>query len=118
MTCVSLNDDIMSLPDTKEANTLKTEQDIEAEAASKTLTKQQTQDERYSIYTHRQKVAIVLVASISALISPMTQAILLPALNSIAADLHVSNAMINLTLTSFLVPALPCRSDCVLSLLT
>jgi hypothetical protein len=78
--------------------------DVEAEAVTKTLSRQKTLDERYSIYTHKQKVAIVIVASVSALISPMTQAILLPALNSIAAELKVSNTLINLTLTSFLVP--------------
>jgi hypothetical protein len=77
--------------------------DVEAEAATKTLSRQKTVDERYSIYTHKQKIAIVIVASVSALISPMTQAILLPALNSIAAELKVSNTLINLTLTSFLV---------------
>jgi len=78
--------------------------DVEAEPTTKEGLQQN--EELYSIYTHRQKIAIVLVASVSALISPMTQAIYLPALNSMAAELHVSNSLINLTLTSFLVSRL------------
>jgi hypothetical protein len=57
----------------------------------------------YSIYSKKQKIVIILAASIASFFSPMSANIYIPALNSIAKDLHVSNTLINLTLTSYLV---------------
>jgi hypothetical protein len=67
--------------------------------------KQQTTsiDVPYTIYSKKQKIAIILAASVASFFSPMSANIYIPALNSIAADLHVSNTLINLTLTSYLV---------------
>lgn len=57
----------------------------------------------YSIFKPWQKKLIVFAASFGAVFSPMSTTIYLPALNSIASELHVSNADINLTVTTFLV---------------
>ena len=57
----------------------------------------------YSIFKPWQKKVIVFSASLGAVFSPMSTTIYLPALNSIASDLHVSNTKINLTVTTFLV---------------
>ena len=57
----------------------------------------------YSVFKPWQKKLIVFSASLGAVFSPMSTTIYLPALNSIASDLKVSNAEINLTVTTFLV---------------
>jgi len=60
-------------------------------------------DGRHSSFTSGQKKLIVLGASIGSFFSPLSSNIYLPALNLIAADLHVSNSLINLTVTTYLV---------------
>ena len=60
-------------------------------------------DVAYSVFTVPQKKAIVLSAALGATFSPISTTIYLPALNQIAADLHVSSSKINLTVTTFLV---------------
>lgn len=57
----------------------------------------------YSVFTTRQKKMIVLSGAIGAVFSPTSTTIYLPALNTLADDLHVSNDKINLTITTFLV---------------
>lgn len=57
----------------------------------------------YSIFKPWEKKAIVFTASLSAVFSPMSTTIYLPALNQLAADLHVSDSEINLTVTTFMV---------------
>lgn len=57
----------------------------------------------YSIFTRRQKVFIVSMASWAAFFSPISGQIYLPALNTLAHDLSVSNTLINLTLTSYMI---------------
>ena len=57
----------------------------------------------YSIFTHSQKIFIVLAVSFMAIISPLSGSAYLPALPEIAADLNVSNSLINLTVTTYLV---------------
>jgi hypothetical protein len=79
------------------------EADVERAEAPAEITREPTNDVPFSIYTHKQKIAIVLTASTAGFISPMTGAIYLPALNSVASDLNVSSSLINLTLTSYLV---------------
>jgi hypothetical protein len=60
-------------------------------------------DEPHSIYTTNQKRAIILAASIAAFFSPLSANIYLPALNTLAEDLSVSNTLITLTVTTYLV---------------
>ena len=57
----------------------------------------------YSVFTKPQKLYIVIMAAIGGLFSPLSANIYFPALNAIARDLHVSNRVINLTLTSYMV---------------
>jgi hypothetical protein len=57
----------------------------------------------YSRFTHRQKIGITLTVSFLAIISPLSGQIYLPALNSLATDLHVPVSSINLTITTFMV---------------
>lgn len=57
----------------------------------------------YSRFTHRQKIGITLTVSFLAIISPLSGQIYLPALNSLAEDLHVPVSSINLTITTFMV---------------
>lgn len=57
----------------------------------------------YSIYTTRQKRFIVFMAAFAGLFSPISGTIYFPALNPLSEDLHVSNGLINLTLTSYMV---------------
>ena len=59
----------------------------------------------HSVYTTFQKKMIVLTASTAALFSPLSSNIYLPALNLLAADMHVTDAQINFTVTSYLVGA-------------
>ncbi|ETN41999.1 uncharacterized protein HMPREF1541_03938 [Cyphellophora europaea CBS 101466] len=57
----------------------------------------------YSIFSRQQKLFIVVMASWAGFFSPISGQIYLPALNTLARDLHVSNALINLTLTSYMI---------------
>lgn len=57
----------------------------------------------YSIFTIGQKRFIVVMASLAALFSPLSANIYYPDLTTLATDLHVSNSLINLTVTSYLV---------------
>ncbi|KJR85261.1 MFS transporter [Sporothrix schenckii 1099-18] len=57
----------------------------------------------YSRFTHRQKIGITLTVSFLAIISPLSGQIYLPALNSLATDLHVPISSINLTITTFMI---------------
>lgn len=57
----------------------------------------------YSIFTKSQKRYIVFSASWAGFFSPVSSQIYFPALNSIADDLGVTSALINLTLTSYMV---------------
>lgn len=55
----------------------------------------------YSVIPRKQRIVIILVVSAAALCSPLTGAIYLPALNSIASDLKVSTPHINLSITTY-----------------
>lgn len=57
----------------------------------------------YSVFTTSQKRYIVFSASWAGFFSPVSSQIYFPALNSIADDLGVTSALINLTLTSYMV---------------
>lgn len=60
-------------------------------------------DVDYSVFTVHQKRYIVFMASWAGFFSPVSSQIYFPALNTLARDLHVSNSLINLTLTSYMV---------------
>lgn len=54
----------------------------------------------WSIWTSRQKKRIVLAASFAALLSPLSSQIYLPALDDLARDLHVSDTLVDLSITA------------------
>jgi MFS family permease len=57
----------------------------------------------YSVFSMRQKRYILFMVTWAAFISPTSASIYFPALNPLAAELNVSNALINLTLTSYMI---------------
>lgn len=57
----------------------------------------------HSVFSARKKALIVFMTSLGSLFSPLSSFIYLPALNTLARDLHVSNASINLTVTSYMI---------------
>ena len=57
----------------------------------------------FSVFSRGEKTFLVVMASLAALFSPLSANIYYPALNVLATDLNVSNSLINLTITSYLV---------------
>lgn len=57
----------------------------------------------FSVFTNKQKGFIVFMAAWASFFSPISGQIYLPALNTLARDLNVSNSLINLTLTSYMI---------------
>ncbi|CAG7915817.1 unnamed protein product [Penicillium olsonii] len=62
-----------------------------------------TPNQPYSVFTPSQKRLIILTAALASSFSPLSANIYYPALNSIAADLHVSTSKINLTITTYMI---------------
>ena len=67
--------------------------------------KHEVDDKPYSVFTHNEKRIIVFCAGLSQFFSPISGQIYFPSLDAIAADLHVSSSLVNLTITSYLVSA-------------
>lgn len=65
--------------------------------------REQEQPGKYSVFTNSQKHWIILTAALASSFSPFSANIYYPALNSIAEDLGVSKAQINLTITTYMV---------------
>jgi len=63
----------------------------------------QSNIEVYSVYKVWQKRTIILAAAVAGFFSPLSSTIYLPALTTLADAEHVSNSLINLTITSYLV---------------
>lgn len=60
-------------------------------------------DKPYSVFTHNEKKMIILCAGLCAFFSPISGQIYFPSLDAIAADLHVSSSLVNLTITTYLI---------------
>ena len=60
----------------------------------------------FSIYSVKQKRWIIIAASFAGLFSPLSSSIYFPALSTVAHDLKVTSAKVNLTVTTFLVSRL------------
>lgn len=61
----------------------------------------------YSAFSPKSKMIIVALVSVSALISPFGATTFYPALNVFAKQLNVSPAMVNLSLTTYMVCGKP-----------
>lgn len=57
----------------------------------------------WSVFSKVQKRYIVFMVALAGFFSPLTANIYFPALNTLAADFHVSSATINLTLTTYMI---------------
>ena len=85
------------LPQEKEGH-LQTSQNAGLEPSSE-LSKVSTK--QFSVFTTKEKKLIIVAGSLAGFFSPLSSTIYFPALNTIAAALHVSNSDINLTVTTF-----------------
>lgn len=81
--------------------------DLEAtnhsEIQEKTATNDSTAEAVYSVFSKREKIFIAIMASISTFYSPLSATIYFPALNTIANDLQISDTLVNLTVTTYMV---------------
>ena len=77
--------------------------DVDKEEASAAAT---SNGPEWSVWSPKEKKMIIFAASFGSLFSPMTGQIYLPALNTIAKDLHVSNSLVVLSITTYLVSLL------------
>ncbi|KAK4947299.1 hypothetical protein LTR10_013667 [Elasticomyces elasticus] len=73
------------------------------EQAQRTVTTASAAGPVHSVFTTNQKRFIVFMASWAGFFSPVSGQIYFPALVPLANDLHVSNSLINLTLTSYMI---------------
>ncbi|KAH7399691.1 major facilitator superfamily domain-containing protein [Pyrenochaeta sp. MPI-SDFR-AT-0127] len=60
-------------------------------------------DQAYTIFNSRQISFIIFIAAFAGLMSPLSATAYFPALNLLASDLRVSNASINLTVTTYMI---------------
>ncbi|KAK9462026.1 major facilitator superfamily domain-containing protein [Lipomyces oligophaga] len=63
----------------------------------------QTKSIPYNVLEGKEKAFVIMTGAFSAIISPMSSSIYFPALDTLAKDLNVSNSLINLTVTTFLI---------------
>jgi hypothetical protein len=73
------------------------------DAADVANSKHKMDDKPYSVFTHNEKRLITMCVGLSQFFSPISGQIYFPSLNAIATDLHVSNSLVNLTITTYLV---------------
>jgi hypothetical protein len=57
----------------------------------------------YSVFSRSTKALIVFLVALSALISPFAATLFYPALNVLAKQLHVSQSLVNLSITTYMV---------------
>ena len=57
----------------------------------------------YSVFSDRQRKFIIFMVACAGFFSPLSANIYFPALNALSRDLKVSNGLINLTLTSYMI---------------
>ncbi|KAL4895505.1 major facilitator superfamily domain-containing protein [Aspergillus ambiguus] len=60
-------------------------------------------DVPYCVLSERRKIAVMLCASFMGMVSPMSAGIYYPSLPALAREMHVSNSLINLTVTTYLI---------------
>jgi hypothetical protein len=75
--------------------------DVEKGRPSAAL-RRETSGPPYSIFSHRMKMWIIFLVSISAVISPFAATTYYPALNVMSDVLHVSSTMTNISITTYM----------------
>ena len=88
--------DSEAVPPAEDSTTEKTTEDLEA-------LHQIPSGPAYSVFNDRQRKFIVFMVACAGFFSPLSANIYFPALNALSRDLHVSNELINLTLTSYMI---------------
>ena len=78
-------------------------EDTNQEADTEALAQVQSSRPVHTIFGRKQKFFIVFMAGLGAFYSPLTASIYFPALNAISEDLHVSNELVNLTMTTYMI---------------
>ncbi len=80
-------------------------EDISAERATEDLEAlhQVPSGPAYSVFSNRQRKFIISMVACAGFFSPLSANIYFPALNALSRDLKVSNELINLTLTSYMI---------------
>lgn len=76
--------------------------DVEKDAGESAL-QRQVSGPPYSIFSSRMKIWIITLVSISALISPFGATLFYPVLNVLSDVLHVTPAMTNVAITTYMV---------------
>ena len=61
------------------------------------------EDDAWSVWSTRGKRTIIFSASFASLLSPLSSNIYFPALEPIARDLHVSNTLVNLSISTYII---------------
>ena len=61
------------------------------------------QEQLYTVFSHRTKIFVIVMATFASLFSALSSTIYLPALNTLATDFKVSSADINLTVTTYMI---------------
>ena len=76
---------------------------LAVEPASEKTNQQAAAEKDYSTWSIQQKRFLVFMASGAAFFSPLAANIYYPVFNVLAKDFHVSNTLINLTVTTYMV---------------
>lgn len=75
----------------------------EADEADEAKSLEPPRDAPFSQFTVNTKRYVVAMGSLASFFSPLSSSIYLPALTTIASELHVSTSQVNLTVTTYLV---------------
>lgn len=100
-----LSEELPTTADDVAAEVIETKEEKQNEAAKEGAVDQQQPaspfEPIYSVIPRKQRVIIILLVAAAGLFSPLTGAIYLPALDSIASDLKVKTSLINLSITTY-----------------
>ena len=81
----------------------KTEEGDQTSDYAVSISETVNEDQTYSVFGIHQKRYIVFLAAFASLFSSLAANTYLPALNTLAQELHVTDELINLTLTSYMI---------------
>lgn len=80
-----------------------TPQDTEEAVDVEALAHVESSEPIYSVFGKNQKRLIIFLAGLGAFYSPLAATVYFPALNDISTDLHITNEMAQLTLTTYMI---------------
>jgi MFS family permease len=80
-------------------NTVERQTDVESICTQDINTKK----EPYTVFSTQQQIILVIITAFTAMISPLTANIYLPALNQIEESLQINTEQVNLTVTVYMI---------------